>query len=264
MNILKRNNVRVFGEGNQPMIFAHGYGCDQNMWRYITPRFLQDYKIVLFDHTGAGNSDLSAYDSVKYNSLAGYADDILEICHELDLRNAIFVGHSVATMMGILSAIKEPARFAKMILITPSPCYINDEGYLGGFERADVETMLTFMETDYLGWSNTFGPFIMGNPDQPSLGQELATSFCHTDPDITKEFARVTFFSDNRPDLPKLQVKSLILQCSEDMIAPEEVGAYLNQSLKNSTLVKLKATGHCPNVSAPLETIAAMEPFLVS
>jgi sigma-B regulation protein RsbQ len=262
MSVLKRNNVKVFGAGQQAMIFVHGFGCDQNMWRYITSRFLDTHKIVLLDNVGAGDSDTSAYDKIKYSSLNGYADDILEICRELNVYNSILVGHSVGAMIGILSAIKEPERFEKLVLIGPSPCYINDNNYIGGFDRDDVEAMLHYMETDYMSWSGTFASFIMGNTDKPSLGEELANSFCNTDSEIAKHFARVTFLSDNRPDLPYLQTKSLLLQCSQDMIAPEEVGTYLKSTIKNATLINLKATGHCPNLSAPLETIAAMETFL--
>jgi len=262
MDVIKRNNINVFGKGEETLVFGHGFGCDQNMWRFITPAFLQHYKIVLFDHVGAGDSDLSAYDSSKYDTLYGYAADILEICRALDLHDVIFVGHSVSAMMGVLGAIKDPSQFKKLILIGPSPCYINDENYIGGFDRADVLSMLAFMEHDYSTWADTFAPLIMGNPDKPSLGEELAQNFCNTDHAIARHFARVTFLSDNRLDLPKLQTESLIMQCAEDVIAPAEVGAYVHKAIKNSTLVNMKATGHCPNLSAPLETIAVMEAYL--
>lgn len=263
MDILKRNNVKVFGSGKQTMMFSHGFGCDQNMWRYITTRFMKDYKIVLFDHVGSGNSDLAAYDPDKYSTLKGYADDVVEICQELALEDVVLVGHSVGAMISILSAIQAPAYFSKLILIGPSPCYVNEQGYVGGFDRADIESMLDFMAVDYQDWTNTFSAFIMGNTDQPSLGLELAESFCRTDSTIAKQFARVTFLSDNRLDLPKLQQQCLILQCAEDMIAPAEVGTYMQSSLAQATLVSLQATGHCPNLSAPLETMAAMEAFLL-
>ncbi|WP_347159390.1 alpha/beta fold hydrolase [Pontibacter chitinilyticus] len=262
MDVLRRNNVKVFGKGQQAMIFCHGFGCDQNMWRYITPAFQHLYKIVLFDQIGAGASDSTAYDESKYSSLQGYATDLLEICNSLQLEHAVFVGHSVGAMIGILSAIREPEHFEKMILIGPSPCYLNEAAYTGGFERSDIQAMLEFMDKDFMDWSNTFAPFIMGNPDKPSLGEELARSFCSSDSYIARRFARVTFLSDNRSDLPKLTTDSLILQCAEDMIAPAEVGAYVHQALQHSTLVHLKATGHCPNLSAPIETIAAMETYL--
>ncbi|RNI27244.1 alpha/beta hydrolase [Rufibacter immobilis] len=264
MDILSRNNVRVFGKGTQAMVFAHGFGCDQNMWRYVTAAFQQDYKIVLFDHVGAGLSDIAAYSKEKYSNLSGYASDLLEICQHLELENCIFVGHSVGAMIGVLAAIQAPEQFEKLILIGPSPSYINDGDYIGGFEPADIHAMLEFMETDYMGWSGAFGPFIMGNPDQPSLGQELTNSFCNTNSTIAKHFARVVFLSDNRLDLPKLKTRSLIMQCDQDMIAPTEVGEYVHKVLKDSTLVHLKATGHCPNVSAPLETISVMEKYLAA
>ncbi|MFL5349345.1 MAG: alpha/beta fold hydrolase [Hyalangium sp.] len=244
------------------MIFAHGYGCDQNMWRFITPAFEKDYRIVLFDHVGAGQSDISAYNRNKYSSLSGYANDVLEICRELSLTNAILVGHSVSAMIAVLAAIAEPERFEKLVLIGPSPCYVNEGDYVGGFNRGDIDGLLDSLESNYLGWSSTMAPVIMGNPERPELGQELTNSFCRTDPEIAKHFARVTFLSDNRADLPKLKTPSLLLQCSQDLIAPDIVGEYLHQHLAGSTLRKLEATGHCPHLSAPEETIAAMKAFL--
>jgi len=264
MGVLRRNNVKVFGQGRTPMIFAHGYGCDQNMWRFITPAFETEYRIVLFDHVGSGQSDISAYDRVKYDRLEGYADDVLEICRELDLTQGIFVGHSVSSMIGVLAAIKEPGRFAKLILVGPSPCYINDGDYVGGFNRTDIEGLLDFLDSNHLGWSSTMAPVIMGNPDRPELTEELTNSFCRTDPDIAKHFARVTFLSDNRDDLSLLKARSLILQCSEDVIAPIKVGEYVHRSLADSHLVIMRATGHCPNLSAPEETIQAMRNFLAA
>jgi sigma-B regulation protein RsbQ len=260
--VLKRNNVKVMGRGQQPMIFAHGYGCDQNMWRFITPAFEDRYKIILFDHVGHGHSDASAFDSTTYNSLNGYADDILAICRELDLKDVIFVGHSVSAMIGALAAIQEPERFDRLVLIGPSPRYINEEGYVGGFKQEDIEGLLDFLDSNHLGWSSAMAPVIMGNSDRPELGEELTNSFCRTNPEIAKHFARVTFLSDNRADLPKVKTKALILQCSQDAIAPEVVGHYIHQNLQGSKLVLMNATGHCPNLSAPEETIAAMEAFL--
>jgi sigma-B regulation protein RsbQ len=260
--VLKRNNVKVLGRGEQPMIFAHGYGCDQNMWRFITPAFEDRYRIVLFDHVGHGQSDAAAFDEAKYGSLNGYADDVLAICRELDLKDAIFVGHSVSAIIGALAAIKEPERFDRLILIGPSPRYINDGDYVGGFKQEDIEGLLDFLDSNHLGWSSTMAPVIMGNPERPDLGEELTNSFCRTNPEIAKHFARVTFLSDNRADLPNVRTKALILQCSQDAIAPEAVGRYMHQNLRGSEFVQLKATGHCPNLSAPEETIAAMEAFL--
>jgi len=260
--VLKRNNVKVLGRGEQPMIFAHGYGCDQNMWRFITPAFEDRYKIVLFDHIGHGQSNAAGFDPSRYRTLQGYADDVLAICHELDLEDVIFVGHSVSAMIGVLAAIKEPERFNRLVLIGPSPRYINDSDYTGGFKQEDIEGLLDFLDSNHLGWSNTMAPVIMGNPDRPELGEELTNSFCRTDPEIAKHFARVTFLSDNRADLPSVKTKALILQCSQDAIAPEVVGRYMHQSLQGSEFIHLRATGHCPNLSAPEETIAAMEAFL--
>ncbi len=262
MSVLRRNNVKISGSGQQAMIFAHGFGCDQHMWRFVAPAFENDYRIILFDHVGAGRSDLSAYSPEKYSTLQGYADDVLEICRALRVRNGIFVGHSVSAMIGVLAAIKEPERFAKLVLVGPSPRYINDGDYLGGFERQDIEELLVFLDDNYLGWSSTMAPTIMGNPERPELGEELTNSFCRTHPEIAKQFARVTFLSDNRSDLPKLKTRSLILQCSEDVIAPEPVGRYLHDRLADSCFVMMKATGHCPNLSAPDETIAAIKSFV--
>jgi sigma-B regulation protein RsbQ len=261
-SIRQRNNVRVFGAGTQPMVFAHGFGCDQNMWRWITPAFENDYRIVLYDQVGAGQSDLSAYRSEKYRTLAGYAADLLEICAAEELTDVIFVGHSVSSMIGVLAAIQEPERFGKLILVGPSPRYINDGDYVGGFGRQDIDGLLDFLESNYMGWAAAMAPVIMGNPERPELGAELTGSFCRTDPDIAREFARVTFLSDNRADLARVRTPSLILQCSDDAIAPQAVGEYVHANLVASELMLLKATGHCPNLSAPEETIAAMKAFL--
>lgn len=262
MNVISRNNVRVFGNGKIPMVFAHGFGCDQHMWRYVTPAFEPDYKIVLFDYVGSGNSDKSFYNEERYGSLNGYAKDILEICKELDLRDVILVGHSVSSMIGLLAAIEKPSVFSRLIMIGPSPCYINDQGYKGGFEKADIEGLLDTMEKNYIGWANFLAPAIMGNKDRPELGNELAESFCTTDPVIARQFAQATFFSDNRTDLPNLKIPSLILQCSEDIIAPNEVGEFLATQLPNSTLKVMKATGHCPHMSEPEETITLIKDYL--
>jgi sigma-B regulation protein RsbQ len=244
------------------MLFAHGYGCDQNMWRFITPAFADDYKIVLFDHIGFGQSDVSGYSPKKYGSLHAYADDILEICQALNLRDVVFVGHSVSAMIGILAAIKAPKVFQKLVLIGPSPRYINDLHYTGGFSREDINGLLASLDSDYLGWSMAIAPLIMGNADKPALSEELATSFCRSNEEIARNFAYLTFLSDNRADLKKVRTKSLILQCQEDVIAPEAVGQYMHEQLAGSRLVLLNATGHCPNLSAPEETIAAIKDFL--
>ena len=254
--------MKVTGRGTQPMIFSHGYGCDQNMWRFVTPAFADDYKIVLFDHVGHGLSDASAFDRTKYGTLKGYAQDLLDICRELDLKDAIFVGHSVSAMIGVLAAIEEPARFNSLVLIGPSPRYIDDEGYVGGFKREDIDGLLDFLDSNHLGWSSTMAPVIMGNPDRPELGEELANAFCRTDPEIARHFARVTFTSDNRTDLAKLKTRALVLQCAQDVIAPEHVGRYVHQSLPGSEIVFMEATGHCPNLSAPEETVSAIKAFL--
>jgi sigma-B regulation protein RsbQ len=244
------------------MVFAHGFGCDQNMWRFVAPAFANDYKVVLFDHVGAGRSDLSAFSRSRYESLQGYVDDVLEICRELKLERVIFVGHSVSAILGVLAATQEPDRFDKLVLVGPSPRYIDDGDYTGGFSREDIDGLLDSLDSNYLGWSSAMAPVIMGNPDRPELGTELTNSFCRTNPEIAKHFARATFLSDNRADLPKVTTRSLILQCSEDAIAPRPVGEYVHRQIPDSELVLMKATGHCPNLSAPEETIAAIKAFL--
>ena len=261
--VLARNNVKVFGQGTQPMLFAHGFGCDQNMWRYVAPAFADDYRIVLFDYVGSGRSELDAYDAERYATLDGYAEDVLDVCDALDLRDVIFVGHSVSSMIGVLAARREPERFARLILIGPSPRYVNDApDYVGGFERADIEGLLDMMDRNYIGWANFLAPAIMKNPERPELGQELEESFCSTDPVIARRFAEATFFADNRADLPDVHVPTLVMQCSDDMIAPLEVGDYLARALPDSTLRILDATGHCPHMSHPGETIQVIREYL--
>ena len=258
-----RNNVVVGGlpEG-RPVMFAHGFGCDQNMWRFVAPAFAATHRTVLFDHVGAGHSDVAAYDFTKYASLDGYVDDILEICAELDLTDVVFVGHSVSAMLGVLAAVRAPARFGALVLVGPSPRYIDDDGYTGGFSRDDIDGLLDSLESNYLGWSSAMAPAIMGNPDRPELGEELTNSFCRTDPMIARQFAQVTFLSDNRADLGLVRVPTLVLQCSDDIIASEPVGRYVHARIPGSTFTLMRARGHCPNLSAPEETVAAIQGFL--
>jgi sigma-B regulation protein RsbQ len=264
VDILKRNNVKVSGRGTRPIVFAHGFGCDQNMWRFVAPAFEDDYRVVLFDYVGSGKSDLRAYDPARYSALDGYARDVLDVVHALDLRDVVFVGHSVSSMVGVLAAQREPERFERLIMVGPSPRYINDEGYVGGFERADIEGLLELMDKNYIGWASFLAPVIMKNEGRPELTQELQESFCSTDPKIARRFAETTFFADNRADLPDVRVPSLIMQCAEDAIAPVEVGHYLYRTIPNSTLRLMKATGHCPHVSHPEETIEAMKEYLAA
>ena len=264
-DVASRNNVRVFGSGTQPMLFAHGFGCDQNMWRHVTPAFEDDYRIVLFDYVGAGKSDRAAYDPARYRTLDGYARDILEVCAELDLRDVILVAHSVSGMIAVLAAQQAPEHFERLVLVGPSPRYINDPpDYTGGFERADIEGLLEMMDRNFIGWANFLGPAIMKNPEHPELAEELTESFCSTDPVIARSFAEATFFADNRPDLPGVSVPSLILQCSDDLIAPLAVGEYLHRQMPESTLRVMKATGHCPHMSHPEETIELIREYLAA
>jgi sigma-B regulation protein RsbQ len=262
MAVLRRNNVKVSGNGPRTMMFAHGFGCDQNMWRSVVPAFEASFRTVLFDHVGAGGSDLASYSKEKYSRLQGYADDVVEIGHELGIRDGVFVGHSVSAMIGALVSIAEPDMFSSLVMIGPSPRYIDERDYRGGFSQQQIEELLEFLDSNHMGWSTAMAPVIMGNSDRPELGEELTNSFCRTDPEIAKHFARTTFTSDNRNDLPKVRARSLVMQCSEDAIAPEAVGEYVHRNLPNSEIVFLRATGHCPNLSAPDEVIAAMRSFV--
>lgn len=260
-SVLARNHVHEQGSG-PAMVFVHGFGCDQNMWRLLAPHFAERYRTVLLDLVGSGNSDLKAWSPDKYATLHGHASDICEVLRAVDAHDAVFVGHSVSAMIGLLANVECPELFRAQVMVGPSPCYINDGDYFGGFERSDIESLLETLESNYLGWSSNMAPVIMGAPGQPELAQELTNSFCRTDPEIAKHFARVTFLSDHRSDLPKLQAPALILQCSDDVIAPRAVGDYMHRMIPRSTLRIIENVGHCPHLSAPSASVAAMEEFL--
>ncbi|MCX5077575.1 alpha/beta hydrolase [Streptomyces sp. NBC_00513] len=263
MDIRRRNNVTVTGRADGPvLLLAHGFGCDQNMWRLIVPALAEDFRVVLFDYVGSGRSTPAAWSEQRYSSLEGYALDVLEVCEELDLRDAIFVGHSVSAMVGVLAAANAPERFSRLVMVAPSPRYIDEDGYRGGFDADDIDELLESLESNYLGWSAAMAPVIMGNGDRPELGQELTTSFCATDPDMARVFARTTFLSDSREDLKTVTVPTLVLECEQDVIAPREVGAYVHAAIPDSRLVTLKATGHCPQLSAPEATAEAIIEFV--
>jgi sigma-B regulation protein RsbQ len=264
MSVQQRNNVNVIGRGSSTMFFAHGFGCDQNMWRLLVPAYENRYRIVLFDLVGSGKSDLSAYSRDKYSTLQGYADDVVEIVEEFGRGPSLFVGHSVSSMIGMLANIKAPDKFAAQLMVGPSPCYINDGEYIGGFSRGDIEGLLDTLDSNYLGWSSNMAPAIMGAPDQPQLAEELTNSFCRTDPEIAKHFARVTFLSDHRADLPKLTAPTLIIQCNDDLIAPVAVGEYMHKMIPRNTLSIIENIGHCPHLSAPSESAAAIDAFLAT
>ena len=260
---LERNNVSVSGRADGvPMVFAHGFGCDKGMWRHVAPAFEASHRVVLFDHVGAGGSDLSSYDVTRHARLEGYAADVVEILDALSLPPVVFVGHSVSAMIGALAAAERPELFDRLVLVGPSPRYIDDEGYHGGFGADEIAELLETMDGNYLGWSQHIAPVIMGVPDRPELGEELTGSFCRTDPTIAKRFARTTFLSDNRDDLARVRTPSLVVQCREDAIAPLEVGQYVHEHLAGSDLVVLDATGHCPNLSAPDRLVDAMKRWL--
>ncbi|MFE2160053.1 alpha/beta fold hydrolase [Streptomyces lydicus] len=263
MDILRRNNVTVTGNPHGPVVvLAHGFGCDQNMWRLTVPALAEDYRVVLFDYVGSGRSDLTAFSAERYASLDGYARDVVEVCEALHLRDAVFVGHSVSAMTGVLAARQAPERIGALVMVAPSPRYIDDEGYRGGFDEQDIDELLASLESNYLGWSSVMAPVIMGNPERPELAEELTNSFCATDPEMARIFARTTFLSDSRDDLKSVVVPTLVLECTEDAIAPREVGAFVHRSVPGSTLVTLDATGHCPQLSAPEATNEAITAFL--
>ncbi|MET1051274.1 MAG: alpha/beta hydrolase [Mycetocola sp.] len=262
-SVRRRNNVIVSGNPlGRPLVFAHGFGCSQEMWNAVSPHFEADYQVVRFDQVGAGDSDLAAYDRGKYDSLHGYADDLLDILDDLDLDDVVFVGHSVSAMIGVLAETRDPSRFGGMVLVAPSPRYTNTSGYVGGFEQSDIDALLDALDANYLGWSATMAPLMVGNPDRPELGERLTASFCRIDPEIARHFARVTFLSDNRRDLRNVTTPTLILQCRDDIVAPLTVGEFVHAEIPDSTLVVLDATGHCPNLSAPDDVSAAIAGFL--
>ncbi len=263
MGILERLNVQVSGPpGAPPLVFAHGFGCDQAMWRHMTPAFVADFQVVLFDHMGCGRSDVSSFDPHEYGSLERYAADVIAIIEALDLHDVVLVGHSVSAMIGALATIATPERFAGLVMVSPSPRYIDDQGYVGGFNRSDIDEMLQSLESNHLGWSRGIAPMIMDNLDRPELTDELGSSFCRIDPAIARQFARVTFLSDNRADLPRISVPTLVLQCEYDAIASKSVGLYVHQHIDGSEFTVLPVAGHCPNLSAPEQTVDAIKPFL--
>lgn len=263
--ISRRNNVKISGTGSQTLLFAHGFGCDQNMWRFVAPEFEDEYQVVLFDYVGSGKSDLEAYDEKRYSELAGYAEDVIEICDALELRDVIFVGHSVSSMIGALASIERPELFSHLILLVPSPCYINHPpDYTGGFEREDLEGLFEMMDKNFIGWASFLAPVVMKNPERPELGAELEESFCSTDPKIARNFAEATFYSDNRADLEKIEAPSLIVQVTDDAVAPVSVGEFMHEKMPNSRLVLMDASGHCPHMSHPRETIEIVKNYLKS
>lgn len=262
MTSIARNNVRLAGSGARTMVFAHGFGCDQNMWRFVEPAFRDRFRTVLFDHVGAGGSDLSAYQPGKYATLDGYAQDLVEIGSALEFTGAVFVGHSVSSMIGVLASIAKPDLFSTLVLVSPSPRYIDDEGYVGGFAADEIDELLDYLGENQMGWAAAMAPTIMGNADRPELAAELEGSFCRTDPLIAAAFARVTFTSDNRADLARVDTPTLVLQCRDDAIAPVQVGEFVHRSIAGSELVLLDATGHCPNLSAPDQVISAIRAFV--
>ena len=260
--VLRRNNVRIIGQGSRTLLLCNGFGYNQRLWDHLAPTLAAQYRVVLFDHVGSGESDRQAYDARKYDQLEGYAHDLVEICQALHLREAVLVGHSVGATIAMLAASEAPEHFSQVVLLTPSPCYINEPGYYGGFERENLQQVLDAMQTDYHGWAYQFADLIMGATNSPVLSEELGQFFWQTDTAIAQQFARVTFFSDNRADVPRLHLPTLVVLCHEDVVAPTEVGEYMLAHLPNAQLVTLRTTGHCPQLSSPLETLAAIYDFV--
>lgn len=262
MDSIKKNNVNILGKGKHVLLFVHGYGCNQNMWRFMTPDFEDDYKVILMDLVGYGESDIKSFDKEKYSSLKGYATDIIDVCQELDLKQITLIGHSVSSMIGLHVSLMAPELIDHLIMIGPSPCYINQDNYIGGFSKADIDELIDTLNSNYLGWSSAITPVIMGNPDQPELTDELNNSFCQTDPEIAKQFAKVTFMGDERKYLEECSAKTLIIQSKKDIIAPIEVGKFVHSKIKNSELKILNINGHCPHMSSPKATTKAIKEYL--
>ena len=264
MTLERRHHVQVSGSGPATIFFAHGFGCDQSMWRLVEPAYAKRFRTVKFDLMGAGHSDVAAYDPEKYATLQGYADDVVELIEAFGRGPVVFVGHSVSAMIGMLADLKAPGLIAAHAMVGPSPCYINEGDYCGGFERQDIDSLLNTMEHNYLAWASAMAPAIMGAPDKPELSAELTANFCRADPQIAKLFVRVIFLSDHRAELPRLKTPTLILQCSEDLIVPVAVGEYMSRVIPGSVLKIIQNVGHCPHVSAPGATTDAIDGFLAS
>ena len=261
-DVLRRNHVVVSGapEG-RPIVFAHGYGCSQAMWRFVAPAFDADHRVVLFDHVGAGRSDVAAYQPSKYDSLEGYASDLLEILDALELEDAIVVGHSVSAMVAVVAANRDASRIGALVLVGPSPRYTDAPGYTGGFTQEAIDGLLDSLDANYTGWARGIAPIIMGNADRAGLGVELADSFCATDPEIARHFAHVTFLSDNRRDLPEVTVPTLIIQTQDDVIAPAAVGRYVHAAIPGSVYTEIPVAGRLPHLSGPTHVVAAIRAF---
>lgn len=257
-----RHHVVSMGVGRPVIVLAHGFGCDQRMWRHVAPELASDHRVVLFDHVGAGRSDVSAWRPDRYASLSDYGRDVIEIIESLDCGPVVYVGHSVSGSIGMLAAIARPDLFQHLVMLCPNPCFINDPPYEGGFERADVMDLLELMDRNMSAWANFFAPVAMKNEDRPELRQELQDSLCSGDPVIVRHFAQLVFLADVRAELPKLRVPSLILQGGDDSVAPLSVGDYLHAHLPQSTLLRMVAPGHCPHMSHPQETVALIREYL--
>jgi len=261
--VLRRNNVRVLGNSSgRPVLFLHGFGCSQEMWRKVTPRFADEHQVIVLDQVGAGDSDLTAWQPGRYESLHGYADDLLEVIESLDLHDLVIVGHSVGSMIAVLAATRDSARLGALILVGPSPRYVDIDDYVGGFDQAGMDSLLDNLDGDQVGWASAMAPVIMGNADRPELSAELVRSFCRYDPVIARHFARVMFLADNRHDLSRVALPTLVVQCTDDAISAVVVGEYVHAAIRGSEFALMSATGHCPNLSEPDELADTIQQFL--
>ncbi|WP_066340396.1 alpha/beta fold hydrolase [Azohydromonas lata] len=264
MSIFSQHNVKVIGNQAASIVFMHGYGCDQQVWRHVAPAFAQDHRIVLFDLLGSAASNSGTFDRHKYANLEGYARDLIEVCRAADLKRPVLVGHSISAMIAIVAARMAPDLFDRLVLLAPNPCYLKDGNYDGGFSREDIDQLLDTLDSNFFSWAHMMAPVIMNAPERPELAEELANRFCAMDPRVARHFAKVTFLSDCRHELSHVQLPCLVLQCSDDALAPLHVGEYLCEQLPHAELVVMRATGHCPHLSAPQETIELIRRYLVS
>lgn len=265
MDAVVRLNAHVTGpDGARPIVFAHGFGCDQSMWRKVAPDLAADHQVVLYDLLGSGGSDLDAYDPERYSRLEAHAEDLVALCRELDLHDVVFVGHSVSAMVGVLAQVAAPDLISTLVLVGPSARYLDDEGYVGGFAGSDIDDLLETMDSNHLGWQDPLAGMVTGDPDRPELKGELEASFCRTRPDIARHFAGVTFLGDNRDDLVEVSAPTLVIQTRNDAIAPVSAGELVHQRIADSTLVMIEGRGHCPHLSAPAETLKAIREFLAT
>ncbi len=262
MRSLRKNNVSISGSGSKTLVFVHGYGCDQSMWRFVAPQFELSHRVVLYDLTGMGQSDLSEYDFKAYRTLQRHADDLTAILEDLEVSDGVLIGHSVGATIACLAALKCPERISALALVAPSPSFMNDAAYTGGFDREALEGLVNLMDENFLGWTSRVTPTIAGEDRAGETAAELTQSFCRTDPAIAKHFGRITFLADHRADMKRVEAPAAIIQCTDDALAPVDVGVWLSENMKRGTLKFIEATGHCPHMTEPAKTTEAIREFL--